>query len=214
MKTLHQIIALFASVGLLAGAENPPEVPKPPCCREPLAPAKHSDRSVFILDHQWTSDLGVQMKLDLLRGRPVVLALFFAQCEHSCPLVVRDMKELETMLPREVREKTDFVLVTIDPEHDTTEALKAYRDKQKLPADRWLLLRGDQKAVDALAEHIGFKYVRGSANQFGHSLLITVLSPSGEVIHQQAGTGVDRRDAAKAIEKLSVAPSRAQTPKR
>jgi protein SCO1 len=208
MKTLHQIIALLASTGLLAGADNQPELPKPPCCREPLAPAKYSDRSVFILDYRWTSDLGVEMKLDLLRGRPVVLALFFTQCEHSCPLVVKDMKELEAMLPREVREKTDFVLVTIDPEHDTTGALKAYRDKQKLRADRWLLLRGDQKAVDALAEHIGFKYVRGSANQFGHSLLITVLNPSGEVVHQQAGTGVERRGAAKAIQDLTVAPRR------
>jgi protein SCO1/2 len=121
------------------------------------------------------------------------------------------MKDLEAKLPREVRERTDFVLVSIDPKHDTVEVLKAYRDKQKLPTDRWVLLRADRKSVDALAEHIGFKYVPGSENQFAHSLLVTVLSPTGEIVHQQAGAGVDRREAVSAIQKLAVAPRAPRT---
>ena len=198
------LLALVMAGSLVAAEKKPAKSaePTPPCCREPLAPGKYSERSVYTLGDPWTSDLGKTVKLDVLRGRPVVLALFFAKCEHSCPLVLQDMKEIEKQLPKNVRGKTDFLLVSIDPKHDTVEALQAYREKNKLPVDRWVLLRGDQASIDALAQHIGFKYARGSEYQFGHSLLITILNPNGDIVFQQAGVGVDRAEAVKTIEKL------------
>jgi protein SCO1 len=195
-------------------AETKPVPPTPPCCREPLPPAKYSDRSVYGIEATWISDLGKSVKLDVLRGRPVVLAMFFTKCQHSCPILVRDMKELEGLLPRAVRERTDFVLVSIDPKNDSVEALRAYRDKQGLNAEHWMLLRGEQSNVDALAEHIGFKYIPGSEFQFGHSVMITVLNPTGEIVFQQAGLGVDRREAAKTLERLATAAPKRAKPKR
>ena len=40
--------------------------------------------------------------------------------------------------------------------------------------------------------------------QFAHLLLVTILDGNGDVIHQQAGLGVDRRDAITQIEKVST----------
>jgi len=196
-------LCVMASFGL--AAETQPESPKPLCCQEPLPAGPHSEKSIFSLEQTWTSDFGKDVKLSLLQGKPFVLALFFTQCQHSCPYVVQDLKDLEAKLPKGVRERTNFVLVSIDPAHDTVETLQAYRQKHNLPAERWLLLRGERSAVDALADHVGFRYTPGSENQFAHSLLLTIFNSGGEIAFQQAGIGVDRREAVKALQKL-VAP--------
>jgi len=175
---------------------------KPPCCREGLPALKPSEKSIFRLESKWTSDMGKEIKLDVLRGRPVVIAMFFTNCEHSCPLIVSDLKSLEAGLSSRAKSKTDFVLVSIDPERDSVAALKAYREKRKLGEQHWMLLRGADRDVRELARELGFQYFPGSKTQFAHSLLVTVLNQKGEVVFQQAGVSIDRTEAVKAIEKL------------
>lgn len=176
---------------------------KPPCCREGLPAAKYSRKSIYNVGTTWKSDLGKDVKLDVLRGHPVVMAMFFTNCAHSCPLIVADMKAIQKKLPKAVRAKTDFLLVSIDPERDTVEALQEFRKKHDLGKDHWMLLRGDAKDVSTLAEHMGFVYSPGSQLQFAHSLMITALNRKGEIIFAQTGIGVDRAEAVKALVKAA-----------
>ena len=175
----------------------------PPCCRTGLPPGKYSEKSIYTLGSDWTSDVGRRVKLEVLRGRPQVVALFFTSCEHSCPLVVADMKRIEKALPAKVRAKTDFLLVSIDPGRDSTEALRAFREKHRLGTEHWTLLRGAGDDVQHLAAMLGFNYYPGSNTQFAHSLLITVLNGAGEVVYQQSGIGADACGAVAALMKLA-----------
>ena len=125
----------------------------------------------------------------MLRGRPQVIALFFTNCEHSCPLIVANMKAIDQALPRSARDKVDFLLVSIDPERDTPEALRAFRAKHELPTERWTLLRGGAEATRELAEMVGFNYQPGSPTQYAHSLLVSIRDESGVIVFQQAGLG-------------------------
>jgi protein SCO1 len=170
-----------------------------------LPPGKISEKSLYGLDSTWTADVGREVKLAALRGRPQVLALFFTSCEHSCPLIVKDMKAIEKGLPARAREKVDFLLVSIDPERDTPEALRAFRAKHGLGIKHWSLVRGSAADVKKLADMVGFRYYPGSAQQYAHSLLISVLNPAGEIVFQQSGIG-NRRDEALAAVKDLVAP--------
>lgn len=200
MKTKLCLALCLALLGAVLGAIKDAHVP--PCCREGLPPLKPTDKSLYRLDMKWKSDLGNEVKLDVVRGHPVVLLMYFTSCEHSCPMMVKDLKTIEAGLSAHAKAKTDFVLVSIDPERDTVEALKAYREKHKLGLEHWMLLRGETPEVRRLAEAIGFQYVPGSKTQFAHSLLVTVLNAKGEIVFQQAGVSVDRREAVRAIEKL------------
>ena len=67
------------------------------------------------------------------------------------------------------------------------------------------MLTGSHDAVNQLAEKIGFSDAPGSKTQFAHSLLVTILDGNGDAAHQQAGVGVDRRDAITKLENLSIA---------
>ena len=184
------------------------ETPASPSSREALSPGKVSEKSVYRLDSIWTTDVGTEVKLSALRGRPQVMALFYTNCQHSCPLIVKDMKAIEKGLPINVRNKVDFLLVSIDPRRDLPEALRAFREKYALPVERWSLLRGAAKDVKKLADLMAFQYDPvsnpDSNMQFAHSLLITVLNPSGEIVFQQTGTDNPRDEAVAAVLKMVV----------
>ena len=211
MKKFAIIPFLSASVAAIALAvvdPTPPGPPQPPCCKEGLPPAKFSEKSIYSLDETWTADVGREVKLDALRGRPQVMAMFFTSCEYSCPLIVKDMKDIQRSLPAGVREKVDFLLVSIDPARDTPEALRAYRAKHDLGVQHWSLLRGEPKSVKALAEMLGFRYAPGTNLQYAHSLLITILNQSGEIVFQEAGVGNSQEGAVAVLQRLVGAASK------
>ena len=170
MKTL----ALILLSTCLACAEE-----KPPCCRETAATAPLTDKSLYQLESKWTSDVGREVKLGVLRGRPQIVTMFFTSCEYACPVIVENMKAIEQALPEALRGKVDFLLVSFDVERDTPETLKAYRAKKQLATGRWTLLRGKEDDVRELAALLGINYQRDAKGQFSHSNVITVLNAEG-----------------------------------
>ena len=205
MKTFPPTFALFfctMAIALAVLDKEPAPPPSPPCCKEGLTPAKFSEKSLYSLDATWTADVGREVKLAALRGRPQVMALFFTNCQHSCPLIVNDMKEIQKALLANVRGKVDFLLVSIDPERDSTDALKAFRAKHGLETEHWSLLRGSPESVKSLAVMVGFRYLPGSNLQYAHSLLISVLNASGEIVYQQSGIGNMKDDAVGTVVRL------------
>ncbi len=175
---------------------------KPPCCRETAATAPMTDKSLYQLESQWTSDVGREVKLGVLRGRPQIVTMFFTSCEYACPIIVANMKAIEQALPEALRGKVDFLLVSFDVARDTPAALKAYRAKEQLAPARWTLLRGKEDDVRELAALLGINYQRDAKGQFSHSNVITVLNAEGEVAFQQAGLNKDAKETVATVEKL------------
>jgi protein SCO1/2 len=199
-KTLFR----FLSVTTIGAAAIFAAPKKQACCEEcaagdPPAPAAAlSAKSLYQVDATWTNDRGETTTLSVLRGRPVVLAMFFASCEYACPVLVSDMQRLRQQLPAEVRDRAQFVLVSFDSARDTPAALKAYRARAGLD-DGWTLLHGDAADVQELAMLLGVKYKQDTRGQFSHSNLITVLNPAGEIAFQRAGLMGDVSETAKAV---------------
>jgi protein SCO1/2 len=193
MKTM---ILILLTAGIL-GADG-----KPPCCREAAATSPMTDKSLYQLESTWTSDVGKEIKLSVLRGRPQVLAMFFTSCEYACPIIVENMKSVERAIPKSLRDKVDFLLVSFDVKNDTVEALKAYRAKNELATTHWSLLRGKEDDVRELAALLGINYQRDARGQFSHSNTISVLNAEGEIIFQQAGLNKDAKETVAAIEKV------------
>lgn len=180
-------------------AEKPAELAgKKPCCEEIAAAPPVTARSLYQLDATWIDDRSEPVQLASLRGRPVVLAMFFASCEYACPVLTSDMQRLRALLPAEVRESARFVLVSFDTARDVPAALNAYRKRSDLD-DSWALLRGENAAVQDLAMLLGVKFKQDAQGQFAHSNLITILNLEGEITHQRPGLQGDVSEAAKAV---------------
>ena len=143
-----------------------------------------TDRSIYQLDSAWVEDDGHALRLDALEGQMQLLALIYTTCTGSCPMTVKAMQMFSRNLPGDLKEGIRFLLVTVDPEHDTLPILREYRREMKLDR-RWKLLRGSAEDVRELAAVLGFNYEQIESGQFVHSNLVTVLDAHGEIVHQQ-----------------------------
>lgn len=181
----------------------------PPCCRKPLDSGTASDRSLYLLESDWTSDVGRRIRLGQLRGRPQVVALFFTRCEYACPILVHDMKRIEEALPPESRAQVDFLLVSMDSERDDPASLAEFRRRNELGTAHWTLLTGAAEDVRELAALLGVSYQKDARGQFAHSNLLTVLNLEGEVVHQLKGLNQSIDEAVRLIASL---PSRSAIP--
>lgn len=205
MKTF--LLCLFGCCASGLSAAEPAAAPaKPSCCAVEPAAAPLTTRSVYQLDGTWTTDGERVIALRTLRGRPVVLAMFFAQCEYACPVIVNDMKRLRATLPEALRDKAEFVLVTFDTARDTPAALRQFRERMGLDGT-WTLLRGEDDAVRELAMVLGVKFKKEARGQFAHSNLLTLLNSEGEIVHQVAGLNGEVSEAARVLAANAAAGS-------
>ena len=173
-----------------------PAVKKDDCCA-PMEAATFSKASLYQLEAAFTDDGGRPVTLGELRGRPVVLSMFFASCNYACPLTVTNMQAIREQLPAAVRERAAFVLISFDVARDLPAVLGQYRTQRGLDAG-WTLLHGDDNAVRELAALLGVKYKQEASGMFSHSNIVTVLNPEGEIAYQRIGLngGIDETAAA------------------
>jgi formylglycine-generating enzyme len=161
-----------------------------------------SRSSIYAMDAKFTDDDGNELSLAALRGRPVVIAMFFASCTYACPMLVADMAKVRAALPAAQRDRVAFVLVSFDPARDMPDALKSYRESRELGAD-WKLLTGKSVDIAELAAVLGVKYTLQADGQFAHSNLLTVLNLEGEIVHQRAGLNGDIEELARVLRGLA-----------
>ena len=190
-RAVHALrcFALVLPLALTSCVSTPDE--KPPCCRELKAGVTIPDRSLYQLESTWTSDVGREIKLGVLQGRPQVVAMVFTSCEFACPIIVNDMKRIAAALPADLRGKVNFTLISFDHERDTPEKLHAFRQRMILPVANWTLLRGGPDDVRELAALVGVNYRQDARGQYAHSNIITLLNSAGEVDFQQSGLNID-----------------------
>src|ERR1700712_2197513 len=179
-------------------------VKKDACC-EAMATGSFSKNSIYQADASFTTDTNQPFTLGELRGRPVVLAMFFASCGYACPLIVTDMQTIRASLPVAIRDRALFVLVSFDTARDQPAALADYRVQRSLDS-QWILLHGSDDSVRELAALLGVKYKRAADGAFSHSNLITLLNSEGEIVHQRSGLQGGLAEAAIALANANQTP--------
>ena len=202
---LFLILATLTSFSALSqGRESSKNDELPPCCRKPSPAAGFSDKSIYLLESQWTADTGNTVQLGALKGRPQLVAMFFSSCEYACPILVEEMKQLHLRLPEAFQKQVDLLLISFDTTRDTPEKLAEYRKKNQLPVKNWSILTGNDDAVLELSAVLGVQYAKLQNGQFSHSNLITLLNAKGEVAAQFSGLDFsDDKWIQTVVEKLS-----------
>lgn len=119
---------------------------------------------------------------DFYNGKVYVLEFFFTTCPTICPKMNLSMLQIE---------KTFFgnpnfgiVSITIDPETDTPEVLKAHAKLLGVKSSTWNFLTGDKTAIFDLANK-GFN-LYAAANKkvsggFEHSGLFALVDKNGHI---------------------------------
>lgn len=182
MDRLLAALVLVAALATGSGAASPAfrgGVLDPPRPAPPLA-LRASDGSEFRLEAQ--------------RGSVVVLFFGYTFCPDVCPLTLSEMVRVRERLGAGAR-RLRVAFVTVDPERDTVERLRAYVGAFH---PSFLGLTGTPEQLAAARRAFGVKaerrVVAGTAAPYliDHSALVHVVDPEGRLrLLFPFGTSVD-----------------------
>src|SRR3954467_3866805 len=117
---------------------------------------------------------------DLLKGKTVVVSLFYSECQDSCPLETARLVQVQKMLGDHVGKDVFFYSISIDPEHDTPAVLKAYAEKFHA-GPGWLFLTGNEDDIKVIGRKLGLTSLTDAANRDGHQPSLMIGSePAGQ----------------------------------
>jgi protein SCO1 len=125
------------------------------------------------------------------KGKAVVLFFGFAQCPDVCPTTMAEIAAVKKSLGKE-GEKVTAVFVTVDPERDTPQVLKAYMESFD---PSFTALRGSPEQTAALAKYykIYYKKVEGktaTSYTIDHTAASFVYDPQGKLrLYTRYGMG-------------------------
>ena len=110
---------------------------------------------------------------DLIKGRVVAIYLMYTTCKYNCPLETARLVQVQKMLGDRMGRDVFFYSITIEPETDTPEVLKAYIDKYKI-GPGWTFLTGKEDDIRLLMRKLGLDFLPDPDDPDGHtpSLLI------------------------------------------
>lgn len=144
---------------------------------------------IYELASRWSDQKGDSMQLGALAGRVRVVAMVYTSCAATCPLIIADLKRIESAIAPQQRDAIGFVLVSLDPWRDTPGRLAEWADKVALDPSRWTLLSGNDDSVRELAVVLDVRYQRQPDGELAHTNGLVVTDKAGRIAYRQIGLG-------------------------
>ncbi|MBI4291020.1 MAG: SCO family protein [Betaproteobacteria bacterium] len=156
------------------------------------APSARTSRNRYGANYfpnvELTTHLGTKVRLydDLLKGKSVAINVMFTDCKDVCPLETAMLGEVQKILGERVGKDIFFYSLSIDPERDTPQVLKAYAEKFGA-GPGWLFLTGKMEDIKLVTQKLGLLRAREAETRDGHSAVLVVGDePSGQWTRKHA----------------------------
>lgn len=127
-----------------------------------------------------------------LKGHFTVVSFLFTRCPvpEFCPLTARKLRDVQSALqgdPR-VRDRSQILVITIDPEFDTPTVLKAYGESVGADPHFWKFATGNPEQVKTLMGEFGL-YAERNNGLLDHTLATAVVGSDGRLLEVWRGNG-------------------------
>lgn len=145
----------------------------------------------YARDFALTDHNGQARSIKDFAGKVVVLFFGYTQCPDVCPTSMSELAEVKKLLGKE-GERLQGLFITVDPQRDTPEVLKAYMGNFD---PTFLALYGTPEKLEALAKEykVYFKKVEGktpTSYTMDHSAGSYVYDTQGKLrLYTRYGTG-------------------------
>jgi protein SCO1/2 len=137
-------------------------------------------------EYTFTNSQNRVVRFSDFKGRAVAFTFIFTRCPFPtfCPRLSTSFAETQAKLQALPNGPTNWNLlsITIEPEYDTPERLKAYGARYKADPAHWEFLTGDLIDITALGEQFGLQFWRANANEpINHNVRTVVVDAAGKV---------------------------------
>ena len=137
--------------------------------------------SVYQLEVPLADQNGVDFQLGDRRGKPLLITMFYSNCEFVCPRIIEALKRTEESLTAAERARLAVVAVTFDPARDDSAALQGVVAAHHLDPAHWALARTDLRHVRKLAATLGIQYRALPSGDFNHTSVLILLDADGRI---------------------------------
>jgi protein SCO1/2 len=188
MKVLITLFAVACSARPIGREAQPPEAATAPAAQLPARSTRPPQPSLYDLAISVTSATGAREPLDVERGHPTLVSMFYGSCAAACPLLIDTLDRTLATLPAGSRDRTRVLLVSFDPARDTPARLQELVRVHRLDA-RWTLAAASDVDARTLAAVLGIRYRSTPDGQFFHTSAIVALDRDGRPIARMDGIG-------------------------
>tara|TARA_B100000809_G_scaffold20912_1_gene18476 strand:- start:3790 stop:4497 length:708 start_codon:yes stop_codon:yes gene_type:complete len=120
----------------------------------PKEPVANDSGGFDTLYHQipyfeFTNQDGIKVSRDDLLGSVYIADFFFTTCPTICPKMTTNMVYVQKKF--DDRKNLRFISITVNPEHDTVEVLKAYSEMVHADNSNWDFLTGKKEDIYDIA---------------------------------------------------------------
>jgi protein SCO1 len=138
------------------------------------APA-HAKRTAEFPNVELTTQDGRTLRFydDVIKGRSVAINVIFTSCKDVCPLETANMVQLKRALGARAGREIHLYSISIDPQRDTPEVLRAYAEKF---GAQWTFLTGKPQDIKAITKRLALIRDRDNptSRQSHHAALLYV----------------------------------------
>jgi protein SCO1/2 len=134
-----------------------------------------------------TDQDGRSVALEDLRGKAIMLDFIFTHCTGPCPVLTGLQVDVQRALTPQQRAKTRFVSISLDPERDTPELLRAYAMQRGADLESWSFLTGKPEEVEAVLKSYGVGVIRRAGEEPAHLVATFVIDGQGRIAHRIVG---------------------------
>ncbi len=142
------------------------------------------NRSDCLPDITLTDQDGQKVSLASLKGKPVLFDFIYTTCPGPCLLLTTRMKKIADRLGPKLGTDVRIVSITVDPEHDQPEQLRAYASAQGANVNGWLFLTGTPKQIDEVMARFKLFRHREADGSVDHFLLFCLVGANGRALVQ------------------------------
>lgn len=132
------------------------------------------------VDFTLTNQDGKKLSLGELKGKVVLLTFAYTSCPDICPLLTAQFANIQRRLKESGYDDFFLLLITVDPEVDTPEVLKAYANRFQADLSSWAFLTGDRAELANVWGSYGLFFVRKREDGLvDHTVATTLIDQAG-----------------------------------
>jgi protein SCO1/2 len=140
-----------------------------------------SGDSLYQLPVELTAANGATFELSSLRGKPLIVTMFYSRCTSVCPMLTHELQQLMSRLSTLERVRVQILMVSFDSAGDSPATLTAFKSKHQIAGDNWLIAKASARDVRSLAAVLGIQYRELPDHSFNHSAVVSVTDRGGTV---------------------------------
>lgn len=134
-----------------------------------------------------TDQDGIGVSLGDLEGKWLLLDFVYTHCPGPCPILTGIHADVQRQLPTAVRERVHFVSISLDPERDSPEAMKAYALARGADLSDWSFLTGDADAIHDVLSDYGVGSGVQPNGEIEHLVITFLIDDEGRIRKRYLG---------------------------